>query len=155
MGKGNPKPKLKRAKSNLKTPSTIKRQSKPGDTSKFSAQLAALDLRIVHITADGNCFFRAVADQLEGNEEEHAKYRHMVVEYIMKNRESYEPFVEDDVPFEKYCESMLEDGTWAGHMELQAASLVTQTNICIHRVFTSSTCFSLFHPDGTYTILIE
>lgn len=46
----------------------------------------------------------------------------------------FEPFVEDEVPFDKYCESMEEDGTWAGHMELQAASLVTRTNICIHRV---------------------
>ncbi|CAK9159444.1 unnamed protein product [Ilex paraguariensis] len=28
---------------------------------------------------------------------------------------------------------MEKDGTWAGHMELQAASLVTRCNICIHR----------------------
>lgn len=76
---------------------------------------------------------RALADQLEGNEEEHEKYRHMVVQYIMKNREMFEPFIEDDVPFDEYCQSMGKDGTWAGHMELQAASLVTQNNICIHR----------------------
>jgi len=29
---------------------------------------------------------------------------------------------------------MLKDGTWAGHMELQAASLLTRRNICIHMV---------------------
>lgn len=46
----------------------------------------------------------------------------------------FEPFIEDEVPFEEYCESMSKDGTWAGHMELQAASLVTGSNICIHRV---------------------
>lgn len=46
----------------------------------------------------------------------------------------FEPFVEDEVPFDEYCQSMGEDGTWAGHMELQAASLVTHSNICIHRV---------------------
>lgn len=46
----------------------------------------------------------------------------------------FEPFIEDDVPFDEYCQSMEKDGTWAGHMELQAASLVTRTNICIHRV---------------------
>ncbi|KAK6116215.1 hypothetical protein DH2020_050011 [Rehmannia glutinosa] len=45
----------------------------------------------------------------------------------------FEPFVEDEVPFDEYCRSMGEDGTWAGHMELQAASLVTRCNICIHR----------------------
>ncbi|KAK8607811.1 hypothetical protein V6N13_023261 [Hibiscus sabdariffa] len=52
---------------------------------------------------------------------------------IKKNRETFEPFIEDDVPFDEYCQSMEKDGTWAGHMELQAASLVTHRNICIHR----------------------
>ena len=42
--------------------------------------------------------------------------------------------MEDEVPFDNYCQSMGEDGTWAGHIELQAASLVTHRNICIHRV---------------------
>lgn len=46
----------------------------------------------------------------------------------------FEPFIEDEVPFDEYCQTMEKDGTWAGHMELQAASLVTRNNICIHRV---------------------
>lgn len=46
----------------------------------------------------------------------------------------FEPFIEDGVPFDEYCQTMGNDGTWAGHMELQAASLVTHSNICIHRV---------------------
>ncbi|XP_048335478.1 OVARIAN TUMOR DOMAIN-containing deubiquitinating enzyme 7 isoform X2 [Ziziphus jujuba] len=111
----------------------IKKQGKQADISQFRAQLDALGLQIVQVTADGNCFFRALADQLEGNEEEHMKYRSMVVQYILKNREMFEPFIEDDVPFDEYCQSMEKDGTWAGHMELQAASLVTHSNICIHR----------------------
>jgi len=55
-----------------------------------------------------------------------------------KNREMFEPFIEDEVPFDEYCQSMEKDGRWAGHMELQAASLVTHNNICIHRVRPSS-----------------
>uniref|UniRef100_A0A803KS94 OTU domain-containing protein n=1 Tax=Chenopodium quinoa TaxID=63459 RepID=A0A803KS94_CHEQI len=110
-----------------------KKHGKQGDISNFRAQLDLLDLKIIQVTADGNCFFRALADQLEGNEEEHEKYRRMVVQYIEKNRELFEPFIEDDVPFDEYCQSMGKDGTWAGHMELQAATLVTHTNICIHR----------------------
>lgn len=35
------------------------------------------------------------------------------------------------------------DGTWAGHMELQAASLVTHSNICIHRVRPAFSSFGL------------
>ncbi|XVF17652.1 hypothetical protein REPUB_Repub10bG0141500 [Reevesia pubescens] len=111
----------------------VKKQGKQTDISQFLAQLDALGLKIIQVTADGNCFFRALADQLEGDEEEHGKYRSMVVQYIVKNREMFEPFIEDEVPFDEYCQSMEKDGTWAGHMELQAASLVTRRNICIHR----------------------
>lgn len=53
--------------------------------------------------------------------------------FIENNREKFEPFVEDEVPFDEYCRSIREDGTWAGNMELQAASLVMRINICIHR----------------------
>ncbi|XP_023632946.1 OTU domain-containing protein 3 isoform X2 [Capsella rubella] len=100
-----------------------KKQGKDCDLSQFRAQLDALGLKIIQVTSDGNCFFRALADQLEGNEDEHNKYRNMVVQYIVVN----------DVPFDDYCKTMDDDGTWAGNMELQAASLVTRSNICIHR----------------------
>ncbi|GKU98922.1 hypothetical protein SLEP1_g11857 [Rubroshorea leprosula] len=125
--------KTKQRKSKPKKPTNIRKQGKQEDISQLRAQLDALGLKIIQVTPDGNCFFRALADQLEGNEDEHGKYRSMVVQYIVKNREKFEPFIEDDVPFDKYCQSMAEDGTWAGQMELQAASLVTQSNICIHR----------------------
>ncbi|ESQ31201.1 hypothetical protein EUTSA_v10004429mg [Eutrema salsugineum] len=108
-------------------------QGKDCDLSQFRTQLDALGLKIIQVTSDGNCFFRALADQLQGNEDEHSKYRSMVVQYIVKNREMFEPFIEDDVPFEDYIKTMDDDGTWAGNMELQAASLVTRCNICIHR----------------------
>ncbi|KAF7136382.1 hypothetical protein RHSIM_Rhsim08G0099200 [Rhododendron simsii] len=136
----------------------IKKHGKQGDISEFHAQLDALGLKIFQVTADGNCFFRALADQVEGNEEEHQRYRSMVAQFILdnnprddmrgiacmcpkppspddctNNREMFEPFIEDDVSFDEYCQSMEKDGTWAGNMELQAASLVTRTNICIHR----------------------
>jgi len=45
--------------------------------------------------------------------------------------------VEDEVPFDDYCKTMREESTWAGHMEIQATSLVTRTNICIHQVYYS------------------
>ncbi|CAN6229989.1 unnamed protein product [Urochloa humidicola] len=109
-----------------------KKVGKKADMTKFRAQLDSLGLKIVEANADGNCFFRAMGDQLEGSEEEHMKYRAMVVDYIVKHCEDFEPFIEDEVPFEEYCDSMLKDGTWAGHMELQAASLLTRRNICIH-----------------------
>ncbi|XP_022133264.1 OTU domain-containing protein 3 isoform X2 [Momordica charantia] len=126
--------KTKHQKSNSKRQPQNKKPGKAADISQFRAQLDLLGLQIVQVTADGNCFFRGLADQLDGDQEEHEKYRKMVVQYILKNREMFEPFIEDDVPFDEYCDSMEKDGTWAGHLELQAASLVTHSNICIHRM---------------------
>ena len=71
-----------------------------------------------------------------------------------ENRDMFEPFIEDDVPFDDYCQSMEKDGTWAGHMELQAASLVTRSNICIHRVrpFNISVCW-IYHLKQIFVLL--
>lgn len=55
------------------------------------------------------------------------------MDYIESHEEEFKPFVEDDLSFKEYCQSMREDGTWAGHVELQAISLLTLCNICIHR----------------------
>jgi OTU domain-containing protein 3 len=100
----------------------------------LNEQLSLLGLKIHPVTADGNCFYRAVADQLEGNEEAHGEYWHLAVDYIQDHWEEFEPFVEDEVPFDEYCKTMRDDGNWAGHMELQATSLVTHHNVCIHQV---------------------
>jgi hypothetical protein len=55
---------------------------KAPDITNLNEQLSLLGLKIHPVTADGNCFYRAVADQLEGNEEAHGKYRHLAVDYI-------------------------------------------------------------------------
>ncbi len=58
----------------------------------------------------------------------------LVSECMQDHGEEFEPFVEDEVPFDEYCKTMRDVGTWAGHMDLQATSLVTHHNICIHQV---------------------
>ena len=50
-----------------------------------------------------------------------------VVQYMEDCREEFEPFIaddEDDESFDAYCSRMREDGTWAGNLEIQAASLL-------------------------------
>lgn len=51
---------------------------------------------------DSNCLFRALGDQLEGHSRNHLRHRQETVDYMIKQREDFEPFVEDDVPFEKH-----------------------------------------------------
>ncbi|KAG0474671.1 hypothetical protein HPP92_014357 [Vanilla planifolia] len=60
----------------------MKKNGKQDDIAQLRSQLDALSLQIIRVTADGNCFFRSLADQLEGNEQEHEIYRKMVVQYI-------------------------------------------------------------------------
>ncbi|KAI3991134.1 hypothetical protein MKX01_022355 [Papaver californicum] len=129
-----------------------KKHGKPDNIAEFSPYLDSLGLKIVKVTADGNCFFRAIADQLEGNEEEHNKYRLMVVKYIQDHRLEFEPFIEDEVPFVEYCDLMETEGTWAGQMELQACSLVTRCNICVHRLMSPRWYMRNFEGHGSRVV---
>ncbi|GLJ32895.1 hypothetical protein SUGI_0662500 [Cryptomeria japonica] len=121
---------------------------------QFEAHLDESRLRMEPMLADGNCFFRALADQIEGDQEQHSKYRQMVVEYIMNHRSHFEPFFsqEDDFTFEEYCETLAKDGTWADHCELQAASMLTRTNIRVHRLKDQPSDIYNFHPAEVPTL---
>ena len=102
----------------------------------LESELSTLGLRIHHVTADGNCFFHALGDQLYGQSttpNQATDLRKTVVDYIRNNRDSFDPFIEDDEPFEDYVNRMGEVGTWAGHMELHAASLSLGVNITVYQ----------------------
>ena len=60
--------------------------------------LRSLGLRAKKVTADGNCLFRAVCDQIfgEDGEEDHNDVRQKVVQAIEDQEEQYAPFMEDD-----------------------------------------------------------
>ncbi|KAF6262774.1 hypothetical protein COO60DRAFT_1699091 [Scenedesmus sp. NREL 46B-D3] len=102
-------------------------------TAQRQKELALLGLRVKQITADGNCFFRALSDQLEGDEHQHSSLRARVVGLMQAREEDFAPFVEDDQSFQGYASRMSKEGTWAGHMELQAASLLLQANIAVYQ----------------------
>ena len=52
-----------------------------------------------------NCLFRALADQLTGCAGDHKIHRRETVDFIVQHREEFEPFVEDDVPFDRHGET--------------------------------------------------
>eukprot|EP00164_Ancoracysta_twista_P001674 GFYU01002197.1.p1 GENE.GFYU01002197.1~~GFYU01002197.1.p1 ORF type:complete len:350 (+),score=97.49 GFYU01002197.1:223-1272(+) len=110
-----------------------KRVVSPSDEACFRAQLSALNLRINKIREDGNCFFRSVADQLDGSPDDHHDYRQKIVDFIDDNEELFEPFIEDDENFTAYVCRMRHEGAWAGHLELQACACVYSVAIVIHQ----------------------
>lgn len=70
---------------------------------------------------------------MQGAAADHIALRARVARHIAAHPDAFSPFVEDDEPFEKYCSRMVRDGTWAGHLEIQAASLLLGVNIAVYQ----------------------
>ena len=84
------------------------------DLAKFKIRLAKKDLRIKEVNGDGNCFFRAVADQLYGFEFYHMRLRRDVCDHLRANKEEYKYFIDNDISIDKYIRLMSRDGAWGG-----------------------------------------
>jgi OTU domain-containing protein 3 len=120
----------------------------------FAKQLSKLGLELRDITGDGNCLFRALSDQIDGNETNHLLYRKQVCEYMRKNRGDFEPFVVglvDEIehrkrggdsgnidkklePFEKYVSYLEQATTYGGNDALVAFSKLHEVDIYLHQI---------------------
>jgi len=74
------------------------------------------------MAGDGNCLFRSVAHQVYGDPEQHFVVREKALNYIERQRDYFEAFVEDGEDFFCYCERMKKNGEWGGEMVIQAMS---------------------------------
>ncbi len=109
--------------------------------SDLDRQLKGLGLMLRDVRADGNCLFRAVADQIDGSEAQHARYRQATVAFMRDHEDDFAPFVEAtasarasaSAKFEDYCRQMEKDGAWGGNLELAALSRRFRTHIVVHQ----------------------
>ncbi|XP_074883605.1 OTU domain-containing protein 3 [Buteo buteo] len=108
--------------------------SRGSDGGGLARQLRALGLKLREVPGDGNCLFRALGDQLEGHSRNHLRHRQETVDYMIKQREDFEPFVEDDVPFEKHVTNLAKPGTFAGNDAIVAFARNNQMNVVIHQL---------------------
>ena len=93
------------------------------------AALQADSWRQVDVVSDGNCFFRALAKQVSGNEQLHGLARHETILYMRGHRVEYEHTVED---FGLYVERMSKEGTYIeGEIEIRAAASAFNTRIWV------------------------
>ena len=95
-------------------------------------RLDGLGLRENEVDGDGNCQFRAIADQLYGSPDRYAEVRADIVEHLRSNSARYSAFVPES--YDAYIEDMGLDGNWGDHLTLIAASNVYGLEI---RVYTS------------------
>ncbi|XP_059807970.1 OTU domain-containing protein 3 [Hypanus sabinus] len=100
----------------------------------FANQLLAMGLKLREVPGDGNCLFRALGDQLEGHSQNHLKHRRETVDFMIKHRQDFEPFVEDDVPFDRYVTNLEKPGTFVGNDVIVAFARNNQVNIVIHQL---------------------
>ena len=58
---------------------------------------------MIEMKSDGNCLFRVLAYQVEGDQEKHGKYRQQVVTYMYENEDWLKEIMVDDKAKDKYC----------------------------------------------------
>uniref|UniRef100_A0A8C4YE53 ubiquitinyl hydrolase 1 n=1 Tax=Gopherus evgoodei TaxID=1825980 RepID=A0A8C4YE53_9SAUR len=75
----------------------------PGDSS-LDSYLRSQGLYRKRVAKDGSCLFRAVAEQVLYSQSRHIDVRNACINYIRKNREKFEAFIEG--PFEEYLKCL-------------------------------------------------
>ncbi|KAG1369715.1 OTU domain-containing protein 5-B [Cocos nucifera] len=67
---------------------------------------------------DGNCLFRAVADQVYGDPEAYDMARQMCIDYMEKERDHFSQFITEG--FTSYCKRKRRDKVYGNNVEIQA-----------------------------------
>ena len=86
----------------------------------LDTRLRLYGLKEKKVRGDGNCQFRALADQLFRDQELHAEIRAAVVAQLSGAPEAYSGFVHGD--FDAYVREMSRETTWGDQITLQAAA---------------------------------
>jgi len=104
------------------------------DFVSLNNQLGTMGLCLKQIPGDGNCLFRALGDQLDGNAGDHLHHRTNAVNYMRQHREDFEPFVEDDISFDSHLSSLAENGTFGGNDSIVAFARLHDLTVVIHQL---------------------
>ena len=79
--------------------------------------------RINPIKRDGNCLFRAVADQVYSDPSLHAKVRNFCANFMQEDEKYFSEFKTDEekkIDYSTYISDLREDGVWGGNYEIFA-----------------------------------
>ncbi|XP_004474359.2 OTU domain-containing protein 6A [Dasypus novemcinctus] len=103
---------------------------------KLSVILAARNLEMMDIPADGHCMYRAIQDQLVFSVTVES-LRSRTSEYMQKHIDDFLPFFSDSETgdaysrddFLSYCNDIVRRAAWGGQLELRALTHVLQTPI--------------------------
>jgi OTU domain-containing protein 5 len=100
---------------------------------KIKNNIEKLHFFIKKMKGDGNCMFRAVSDQIYGNEDYHDIIREKCMDYLLIEREFFSQFVEGgNKEFDNYINMKRKSGVWGDDIELQAISEIYNRPIEIY-----------------------
>jgi len=95
--------------------------------------LPLTDWKIHECVGDGNCLFRAMANQIYGKQSVHPKVRREIINYMSSNRMHFEKYLNTEkTSFNDYINSLKALGTWGDNLEIDAASKLYQRQIIIY-----------------------
>ncbi|KAG5515806.1 hypothetical protein RHGRI_036751 [Rhododendron griersonianum] len=104
----------------------------------------AKGLEVKRMMEDGNCLFRAVADQVYGDSEGYDLVRQMCIDYMERERDHFSQFITEG--FMSYCKRKRRDKVYGNNVEIQA--LAEMYNRPIHIYSYGTEPINIFH--GSY-----
>jgi len=113
-----------------------------GDFKSFRQQMEMQGYKIKDVMGDGNCLFRALADQFNGDDKMHGKHRKDVVQYMQQHKDDFAPFLDETVTFEKYLEHLSSNGIYGGNDSIVAFARLHNLNIVIHQLNSPTFCIN-------------
>ncbi|KAL1208036.1 OVARIAN TUMOR DOMAIN-containing deubiquitinating enzyme 10 [Cardamine amara subsp. amara] len=84
----------------------------------------------IKMKSDGNCQFRALADQLYETSDLHKRVRQEIVKQLKSRPKGYKGFV-DKMEFSQYVKNMSSDSAWGDEVTLKAAADVYGVKIVL------------------------
>ncbi|KAL0123239.1 hypothetical protein PUN28_007681 [Cardiocondyla obscurior] len=111
----------------------------------FEKRLKKKGLVLKKMAEDGACLFRAVADQVYGDQEMHGIVRKHCMDYIASNQEFFSHFVAED--FSTYVDRKRQEYVHGNHIEMQAMSEMYNRSIQLY-------CYSA-EPINIFHTMVE
>ena len=113
----------------------ILREPSLGTASGLTQRLESLGMSSVEMAGDGNCQFRAVADQLFGSQEHHRFVRHVAVTHMRDvASDFFGIYFETPEEYDEYIAVMGRSRTWGDELTLRAC---VEAFGCVAHVVTS------------------
>lgn len=129
-------------------PALTKEQIIRVGATRLQQRLSALHLAVYRVKNDGNCQFRAIAQQLLGSEDYHDLIRAHVVSYMRRVRaEKFDIYFDSPAAADAYFAKIGRAGTWCDELTLRAAA--DSLFINVHVLSSAeSRCYSCYQPDS-------